>query len=84
MKKGQGAMEFLMTYGWAILVVLVAIGALFYFYNPISEMVDNFDTQSEAEERALELECDGTHFHEARNKYMPCETHSRYLEVKDA
>jgi len=32
-KKGQndGAMEFLMTYGWAILVVLAAIGALAYF-----------------------------------------------------
>lgn len=31
MKKGQAAMEFLMTYGWAILVVLIAIGALAYF-----------------------------------------------------
>ncbi len=30
-KKGQAAMEFLMTYGWAILVVLIAIGALAYF-----------------------------------------------------
>jgi uncharacterized protein (UPF0333 family) len=29
--KSQAAMEFLMTYGWAILVVLVAIGALAYF-----------------------------------------------------
>ena len=29
--RGQAAMEFLMTYGWAILVVLVAIGALAYF-----------------------------------------------------
>lgn len=31
LKKGQAAMEFLMTYGWAILVVLAAIGALAYF-----------------------------------------------------
>ena len=31
LRKGQAAMEFLMTYGWAILVVLVAIGALAYF-----------------------------------------------------
>jgi len=30
-KKGQAAMEFLMTYGWAILIVLAAIGALAYF-----------------------------------------------------
>ena len=31
MKQGQAALEFLMTYGWAILVVLIAIGALAYF-----------------------------------------------------
>jgi len=30
-KNAQAAMEFLMTYGWAILVVLAAIGALAYF-----------------------------------------------------
>ena len=30
-KKGQAAMEFIMTYGWAILVVIVAIAALAYF-----------------------------------------------------
>jgi membrane-bound inhibitor of C-type lysozyme len=30
-KKGQAAMEFLMTYGWAILIVLVVIGALVSF-----------------------------------------------------
>ena len=29
--KSQAALEFLMTYGWAILVVLVAVGALAYF-----------------------------------------------------
>lgn len=30
-QKAQAAMEFLMTYGWAILVVLAAIAALAYF-----------------------------------------------------
>jgi uncharacterized protein (UPF0333 family) len=30
-KKGQAMMEWLLTYGWAVLVVLVAIGALVYF-----------------------------------------------------
>ncbi|MBI4151049.1 hypothetical protein HY492_02905 [Candidatus Woesearchaeota archaeon] len=30
-KRGQAAMEFLMTYGWALLVVLAAIAALAYF-----------------------------------------------------
>ena len=31
MKKAQAAMEFMMTYGWAILIVLAAIAALAYF-----------------------------------------------------
>ncbi len=31
MRKGQAATEFLMTYGWAILIVLISIGALAYF-----------------------------------------------------
>lgn len=30
-KKAQAAMEFLMTYGWALLVVLIAIAALAFF-----------------------------------------------------
>jgi len=30
-KRAQAAMEFLMTYGWAIIIVLAAIGALAYF-----------------------------------------------------
>jgi len=30
-KKGQAAMEFLLTYGWAILIVVLVIGALAYF-----------------------------------------------------
>ena len=35
-KKSQAAMEFLMTYGWAILIVLIGIGALFFLgvFNP--------------------------------------------------
>jgi len=31
-KKGQAAMEFLMTYGWAILAAIVVIGILGYSY----------------------------------------------------
>ncbi len=35
-KSGQAAMEFLMTYGWAILAAIIAIGVLAYFgvFNP--------------------------------------------------
>ena len=31
MEKGQAAIEFMLTYGWVILVFLVAVGALLYF-----------------------------------------------------
>jgi hypothetical protein len=31
MRRGQAALEFLMTYGWALLMILVAIGAFVYF-----------------------------------------------------
>ena len=31
LKKSQAALEFIMTYGWAIMAVLVAIGSLAYF-----------------------------------------------------
>ena len=30
-KKSQAAMEFLMTYGWAILAAIIAIGVLAYY-----------------------------------------------------
>jgi len=35
-KRAQAAMEFLMTYGWAILIILIALGVLFYLgvFNP--------------------------------------------------
>ena len=47
-KRGQAAMEFLMTYGWAILVVLIAIGALAYFgvLNPNSFLPDRCNMPS--------------------------------------
>ncbi len=52
MEKGQAALEFLTTYGWALLVVLVMIGALSYFgvLNPAS-------TQSERCVSPLGFEC---------------------------
>jgi len=31
-RKGQAAMEFLMTYGWAILAAIIVIGILGYYY----------------------------------------------------
>jgi hypothetical protein len=36
MRKAQAAMEYLITYGWAVLIMLVVIGVLFYLgiFNP--------------------------------------------------
>ena len=31
-KKGQGALEFIMTYGWALLVGIIVIGSLWFFF----------------------------------------------------
>ncbi|MCX8200253.1 MAG: hypothetical protein N3G76_02175 [Candidatus Micrarchaeota archaeon] len=42
MKKGQAAMEYLMTYGWALLVIVLVLGALIYLnvLNPQSRLQD--------------------------------------------
>ena len=40
-KRGQAAMEFLMTYGWAILAAIIAIGVLAYFYFSPGDMGAN-------------------------------------------
>src|SRR3989344_511373 len=41
-KRGQAAMEFLMTYGWAVIAVLVVIGAMWYFdLNPYNLVAEN-------------------------------------------
>ena len=45
-EKGKNtALEFMMTYGWAILIVLIAIGALFYFgvLNPLQNTEERVD-----------------------------------------
>jgi len=45
-KKAQAAMEFLMTYGWAIMIVLIGIGALFFLgvFNPSTPSVCNISS----------------------------------------
>ncbi|MEM4361143.1 MAG: hypothetical protein QXV83_03310 [Candidatus Anstonellaceae archaeon] len=35
-KKGQSAMEYLMTYGWAILIIAIIFAILFIYIRPIS------------------------------------------------
>ena len=40
-KRGQAAMEFLITYGWAILAAIVAIGVLAYFLSSPGRLTAN-------------------------------------------
>jgi len=63
-KKSQSAMEFLMTYGWALLVVIVVIAALAYFgiLNPSRFLPDKVEVGpgigvigASADENSLEL-----------------------------
>jgi len=42
-KKGQAAMEFLMTYGWAIIAAVIVVGVLWYMIgNPANLAGNNF------------------------------------------
>ena len=52
-KKAQAAMEFLMTYGWIILVIIAAIGALSY-YDIIP--INSFQNDQLCEELGYEYE----------------------------
>jgi hypothetical protein len=57
-KKGQGALEFLTTYGWAFLVILIMIGALGYFgiLNPTRFLPErcNVNTEFSCDEFSLQ------------------------------
>ncbi|MCD4666718.1 hypothetical protein K8R47_02825 [archaeon] len=46
LKRGQTAMEFLLTYGWAVLIVLMVLAALFYLgvFDPKTPDVCNIDS----------------------------------------
>ena len=47
-RKGQVALEFLMTYGWAFLIILVVIGAFIYFdvLNPAARVPSSCTLQA--------------------------------------
>jgi len=61
-KKGQAAMEFLMTYGWAMLILLVMIGALAYFgvLNPSKYTSDRCIVTTGFECKDYQLKASGT------------------------
>ena len=62
-KRGQAALEFLMTYGWAILVVLVIIGALAYFgvLNPDTLIPEKCSLETGINCQDWQLETDAMH-----------------------
>ena len=68
-KKGQAAMEFLMTYGWAILVVLAAIGALAYFgvLSPDKFLADKYVVSGGFSAGSYKVSSAGTVFLEVQN-----------------
>ncbi len=61
-KRGQAALEFLTTYGWAFMVILVMIGALAYFgvLNPTQLIPDSCSVTSGFSCRDAEISSEGT------------------------
>ena len=55
-KKGQAAMEFLMTYGWAILAAVIVVGVLWYMIgNPANLVGNNFKISAPLVANAMSL-----------------------------
>ncbi len=48
-KRGQAAMEFLMTYGWAILAAVIVVGVLWYLIGDPSALAGNKFVMSSTE-----------------------------------
>ncbi len=44
-KRGQSALEYLMTYGWALVVIVIAVAALVVLINPGSIQGDTCDSK---------------------------------------
>lgn len=59
-KKGQAAMEFLMTYGWAILAAVIVVGVLWYLIgNPSNLAGNNFQLSAPLSSNAMSLSTAG-------------------------
>ncbi len=55
-KRGQAAMEFLMTYGWAILAAIIVVGVLWYLIgNPANLVGNNFKISAPLVANAMAL-----------------------------
>lgn len=60
--KGQGAIEYLLEYGWEILIILIVAGVLAYYgiFNPKGFFLNNTDYHSETKafDVTQHLRCD--------------------------
>lgn len=66
-KRGQAAMEFLMTYGWAILAAVIVVGVLWYLIgNPSNLAGDKFQMSKPFVANAMSLNATGVEI-ELRN-----------------
>jgi hypothetical protein len=59
--KAQAAMEYLMTYGWALLVIVIVLGSLFYLgvFNPQTSVQDSCSIPGEISCEIMGLSEDG-------------------------
>ena len=66
-ERGQAAMEFLMTYGWAILAAIIVVGVLWYIIgNPANLAGNNFQISAPFVKEAMALTATGVQV-EVRN-----------------
>lgn len=84
MKKGQAGIEFLMTYGWAILVVIAAIVALVYFgvLDPANLLPEEVTTLNETNETFEKYCLEWNGWIKRERLTLQCEVVSR-LEYKN-
>lgn len=67
-KKGQAALEFLMTYGWAILAAVIVVGVLWYMIgNPANLAGDDFQMSVPFVAEAMSMNSNGDVSLEVRN-----------------
>jgi len=78
-KKAQAALEYLTTYGWAIMAAIVALGALSYFgfMNPTSLLPDKCDF-------GKQLECVDYLIQGSEIKIMFRNNFGKEIEIADA
>ena len=67
-RRGQAAMEFLMTYGWAILAAIIVVGVLWYIIgNPANLAGDKFVMSQPLGNNAMTISAAGGVTMEVRN-----------------